>query len=199
MTVFLHHCNDLSLDGGALALFGRDIGHSAVVIFFVLSGYVISATQPAAGRALDYGIKRAARVYSVAVPAILLTWVLDFTASRLGFADYSTMYQLHKPWIYLPIALTFTGNMWYLSEPAFSNAPYWSLDYEVWYYVIFGIAVFARGPLRGIGLSLVLVGMGPKQLLLFPIWLGGVAVCKLQQIRIPSVQLSRVMVAASIL
>ncbi len=74
------------------ALFDTGMGHSAVVIFFVLSGYVISATLRPGGTALDYGIKRAARIYSVAIPAVLLTWGLDLLARRLGLPGTSTDY-----------------------------------------------------------------------------------------------------------
>ncbi len=86
-----------------------------------------------------------------------------------------------------------------MNESAFSNGPYWSLGYEVWYYAIFGIAVFARGSLRWIGLALVLAGVGPKLWALFPIWLGGVAVCRWQQSGIPPRAWARAMVAVSIL
>ena len=80
MTVFLHHANWLHLDDGALSWFRRDVGHSAVVIFFVLSGYLIAATVRAGDTAIDYAIKRASRVYSVAVPAVLLTMAIDIAA-----------------------------------------------------------------------------------------------------------------------
>ena len=183
LMVFLHHCNWFDLDGGALAWVRRDIGHSAVVIFFVLSGYVIAATLRPGRGALDYGIKRASRIYSVAIPAVLLAFAIDLLTARLSLPPSGAAYELGKPWLYGAIALTFTGDLWGLAEPAFSNTPYWSLNYEVWYYVAFGVAVFTRGAVRWAALLLVLAVMGPKLWLLFPIWLGGVAVHALARSR----------------
>ncbi len=186
MTVFLHHANMFGLDGGALAWFRRDVGHSAVVIFFVLSGYVIAATLRPGGGALDYAIRRAARIYSVAIPAVLLTWLLDLAMVRWNISSEVPAYQLYRPWLYFPIDLSFAGQFWRLSEPAFSNTPYWSLTYEVWYYVVFAIAVFARGLARWFLLAATIGVMGPKLGLLMPIWLGGVAVAYLwKQWRMP--------------
>ena len=80
---------------------------------------------------------------------------------------------------YLPLDLTFIGHFWRLSESAFSNAPCWSLAYEVWYYVLFAIAVFGRGATRWVLLVVVMGGMGPKLWLLLPIWAGGVPIAHL--------------------
>ena len=53
-------------------------GHSAVVIFFVLSGYVITYVASERETTLrDYALSRCARIYAVAVPTLLLTIVLD--------------------------------------------------------------------------------------------------------------------------
>ena len=176
LTVFLHHANWLHLDWGALAWFRRDVGHSAVVIFFVLSGYVIAATLRPGKTAVDYGIKRASRIYSVAVPAVLLTMAIDFGARHWGLPTPAPAYQLQRPLPYAGLALLFGSDLWTLAEPVFSNEPFWSLDCEVWYYVAFGVMVFGRGVRRWAGLLLVLAIMGPKLWFLFPIWLGGVAV-----------------------
>ncbi len=53
--------------------------------------------------------------------------------------------------------------------------PYWSLGFEVWYYVIFGIVLFVP-PLLGIaGAAAVLLAIGPKVAVMFPLWLLGLA------------------------
>ena len=60
-------------------------GHSAVVIFFVLSGYVITYVASERETTLrDYALSRCARIYSVAVPALLLTIVLDAFFMTIG-------------------------------------------------------------------------------------------------------------------
>ena len=59
-------------------------GHEAVIIFFVLSGYVIAFVADTKESTLrDYTISRLARVYSVVLPAVVLTGLLDFVGSRL--------------------------------------------------------------------------------------------------------------------
>ena len=130
---------------------------------------------------MDYAIKRASRIYSVAVPAVVLTLLIDLAMAYWRLSPGGYGYQLHRPWLYAAIGLTFAGTFWSLSEPLFSNVPYWSLDYEVWYYVLFAVLIFARGIPRWVGILGVLALIGPKMWLLFPIWLGGVAVCRLHQ------------------
>jgi peptidoglycan/LPS O-acetylase OafA/YrhL len=55
-----------------------------------------------------------------------------------------------------------------------SNAPFWSLAYEVWYYILFGLWLFVPGQRRrALLLFLGAVVAGPKILLLLPVWLFG--------------------------
>jgi len=197
LTVFLHHANWLHLDGGGLFMFDREVGHSAVVIFFVLSGFVIAATMDRTRSGADYAIKRASRIYSVAVPALLLTFAIDLVSAQFGFAG-SANYELRRPWLYMGLHLLFAGDLWSLGISAFSDHPYWSLNYEVWYYVAFGVAVFMRGAPRSVALSLVLVVMGPKLWLLFPIWLAGVGVYRLQTRMVLPRVAARLVAAAAI-
>ena len=78
LVVFLDHFARPSVSGGLfwqVAPFGGD----AVIVFFVISGFVIAhATAQKERNAADYFISRAARIYSVAVPAIVLTIACDF-------------------------------------------------------------------------------------------------------------------------
>lgn len=76
--VFLGHIGTQNLGGGLFWQFSA-YGAAAVVLFFVLSGYVIadaSARRPTTGRV--YATARAARLYSVVVPALALTAGLDW-------------------------------------------------------------------------------------------------------------------------
>lgn len=70
----------------------------------------------------------------------------------------------------------FLNEIWGFSIVQFWNAPYWSLGYEFWYYVIFALVFYLRGwrgPAAGLAAMLV---AGPKILLLLPVWLLGVIV-----------------------
>jgi peptidoglycan/LPS O-acetylase OafA/YrhL len=72
--------------------------------------------------------------------------------------------------------LTFTTDFWFLNEDAFSNIPYWSLCYEVWYYIVFGVFFFGPARWRWLLAALVLAATGPRLWLLFPCWLLGSAI-----------------------
>jgi peptidoglycan/LPS O-acetylase OafA/YrhL len=56
----------------------------------------------------------------------------------------------------------------------FTNVPYWSLNYEVWYYVLFGVLFFFEGRRRRIMFGLLCLLLGPKIMLLMPVWWMGV-------------------------
>ncbi len=74
--VYLYHSNQRWLVGDVLP--ASDYGHSSVVVFFVLSGYVIAYITATKERDwVSYAASRIARIYSVAVPAIVLTLALD--------------------------------------------------------------------------------------------------------------------------
>ncbi len=149
------------------------LGRDGVIIFFILSGYVISWCANEKERSpLNFAINRAARIYSVAIPAILLG-----VASSLFVSFYTGSheieYPLHKPWIYLPVYLSFVGNFWHLNEVPPQNFPYWSLNFEVWYYVLFAIFFYVRTNLRWPLVFGLLLLVGPSLIHLFPLWIAG--------------------------
>ena len=142
----------------------------AVVVFFVLSGYVVShATR---GRHADlraYAVARLSRVYSVALPALAATLALD----QLGSLLRPELYQPLRLLPYLGAAL-FLNQLWYVDTGVGSNGPYWSLNYEAWYYVLFGLAAFTAGRRRGLAMAAVLLVCGPQVSVYFLLWLAGV-------------------------
>lgn len=178
-TVFLAHAAYFRFSHGAIRM-PEHLAHEAVIVFFVLSGYVIAYVADVRETRLpDYLIARAARIYSVAIPALALTFLVDVWLLHVGAADHVPAYQIHAPWKYLPLFLSFTTDAWFLNEDAFSDAPYWSLCYEVWYYLVFAAALFLRGRQRAMALVAGLLVMGPRAWLLLPIWLAGVRVYRL--------------------
>ncbi|HET7267575.1 MAG TPA: acyltransferase [Oleiagrimonas sp.] len=171
--VFLSHASDTPYTALMPSMLS-DFGHDGVIIFFVLSGFVIAYVSAHKERTLrDFGLSRAARIYSVAIPAIALTIMLD--AARASMVPSLHIYQFDDIGLYIPYWLAFGTDWWFLNETMLSNGPFWSLSYEVWYYVIFGAWFYLRGWKRWACVALALVIVGPRQWLLFPIWLAGCA------------------------
>ena len=146
-------------------------GHSAVVVFFVLSGYVIThASRPGIGLR-TYAHHRMARILPVSLGSLLLSICLIPLAGTTAIPNGGPMV---FDWQNIGINAIFLGQSWVDIAPAF-NPPFWSLNYEVWYYIIFGAWLFASSRLFAILAALI---AGPKILLLLPIWLVGVALYK---------------------
>lgn len=161
---------------GGLLLPLRTYGNDAVMIFFVLSGYVIAYTAATRDRDLGtYLLNRCARLYSVALPAIVLTIAFDQAGRWLDPSAYAGFwYRAEQPVLRVLTALTFTNELWFTSWRLFTNGPYWSLGYEFWYYCLFAAGWYFRGTTRIALLAAGAALLGPKILLLFPIWLMGV-------------------------
>jgi peptidoglycan/LPS O-acetylase OafA/YrhL len=151
------------------------LSHDAVVVFFVLSGLAIAhAARVSRHDARGFAIARASRLWSVAVPAVLLTLALDAIGMRLDPSRYTSWQYAHAP-LHVAYQWLFLGELWtHGSVVPFSNVPYWSLGYEAWYYALFFAAAFLRGRARLVAVAVLLAVMGPKLWLLLPAWLAGV-------------------------
>ena len=160
-------------------------GIEPVIAFFVLSGFVIAYTAEANDRtAYDYGLSRATRLLSVTIPAVALTVLLDGIGSSIApnlyadhWSDPMTLTNLQTPpSVQVGLTATFLNEIWFLDVWPGTNSPFWSLSYEAAYYVLFGIAFYeGRKWPRIAGLTLFSLLIGPKILLLLPLWLLGVA------------------------
>lgn len=176
--------------------FVTSLGHEAVMVFFVLSGFFISANVFRAMEGGRWGwswylVRRVTRLSIVLLPALAIGLVLDTMGLRLfgtsgpygGGEEYAHI-------IVAPVAerlgwTTFLGNAAYLQDiivPTFgSNGPLWSLSYEFWYYLLFPclvVAVFGRGlrrrTIHGAIAAAIALLVGERILLYFAIWLFGV-------------------------
>ncbi len=175
VAVLLSHFAYPRFTAGEYLIFRR-FGSDAVVLFFVLSGYVIAYVTAERERGLaDYTLSRLARLYSVALPALCVTVVLDHIGQVLDPGLYGGWwYQDDRPvWRFLVNAL-FVNELWFNSTRPFTNGPYWSLGYEFWYYAIYGVARFLTGRARTVLIAAIVAVVGPKVLLLLPVWLVGV-------------------------
>jgi peptidoglycan/LPS O-acetylase OafA/YrhL len=172
LLVLFYHANWIYRPG----ILFTSLGHEAVVIFFVLSGFVIAYVADT--REQDFRgfmVARGARIYSVAIPAIVLTAVLDTAGFHINELVYPEGYRAWDlPMIRVMTSSFFLNEIWTLGIQLFTNVPYWSLNYEVWYYVLFGILFFFTGRRRWPVFLLVCLLLGPKILLLLPVWWMGV-------------------------
>jgi len=190
----------------ALQLFygSTKFGHQAVVVFFVLSGFLIGRTvlkDVAMGRwsTQRYAFHRLIRLQLVLVPALLLCWFWDATGihlfspspTYLGSSGIPMLAYNVANWSNLHI---FLGNLAFLQTllvpPFGSNNPLWSLANEFWYYVLFPCLVLLLAPsssrlrrsIAGIVLVAVALFIG-WMLAGFFIWLLGVALIFLPRSR----------------
>ena len=181
VAVLLSHAN--MRDIIATNLFPLSLGHNAVVIFFVLSGYVIAyVTDTRENTWRTYSISRLARLYSVALPAIVLVPLLDAAGQAIGTSLYDSGNTTHDfVLVRLVASALFVNELWFVSIMPFSNSPYWSLCYEVCYYVLFAVSQFESGWRRVVLLVVACLIIGPKILLLLPIWIVGVMLYRVRQ------------------
>jgi peptidoglycan/LPS O-acetylase OafA/YrhL len=175
LAVLVTHLAYAELSGGMLS-YWRLLGNDAVMVFFVLSGFVIAWVSQEKERTLaDYTTSRLARLWSVAVPALALTVLLDQWGRQLDPAHYSQWwYQAGDPLWRAVRALSFTNELWFSSVRPFSNGPWWSLGYEAVYYAIFAALAYFAGWKRALLAGALALAAGPKIMLLFPIWWFGV-------------------------
>lgn len=183
-----------SLVSAVYALTG--FGHQAVMLFFVMSGFLIGSVVIRDVRAKrwswkSYLVDRTVRMHVVVLPALVLTLCCD----RLGltFGD-ARVYGGGHPSTALTARLAETGtplvlagNALFLQTifvPTFgTNGPLWSLANEYWYYVLFPLIWITiagsrpwwrRGILSALAIAgLALIGHGIR--LGFVVWLMGVA------------------------
>jgi peptidoglycan/LPS O-acetylase OafA/YrhL len=176
-----------------------DYGREAVIAFFVLSGFVIAYSADTRNHTLSsYLVARCARLYSVVLPVLLGSFVLAGLVEAVTDASVDYGYEAHKPWAYIPFHLAFLGDLWSFVERPPWLIPYWSLDYEAWYYVLFGAAWYLKGKKRLLAVAFVLALVGPRLWLLLPVWLSGVALYRWQQRASLSVGVARAMWALSV-
>jgi peptidoglycan/LPS O-acetylase OafA/YrhL len=190
--------------------FFSGFGHQAVIVFFVLSGFLISSTvirSHVLGKWSwrDYAINRATRLYVVLVPGLLLGFFWDRLGSWLFAAKGIYAHSLSDLGPAVPLKNlslgAFFGNFLFLQtircEPFGSNGPLWSLANEFWYYVLFPVALgaglaWARRrvriaiPLTGLAIFIgIFVGRGI--LIGFLIWLAGCGLVFLySRVQVPS-------------
>lgn len=105
------------------------MGHEAVIIFFVLSGFLVGGRgfERIRLKTMDIGgyvIDRLSRIYPPLVMAILFYFVTSIFIPGTPFSY-----------------VTAIGNLLNLQGICCNSlvSPFWSLSYEVWFYIVFGL------------------------------------------------------------
>ncbi len=160
----------------------------AVAVFFVLSGFVISfVVDTKEKNLLDYSVARISRLYSVLVPAILLSGLVLLLVNRFDSVYMSHCnsqktnlgFLYHHPTIRFfsqsVLSLTFLNSIHDHDAYPAMNSPIWSLGYEAAYYAFFAVVQFTRGHRRILFLLVSCLLFGTGIIRLFPLWIAGVA------------------------
>ena len=219
ITVFAGHLRcfcigDFSSHGGHVPLIIKvfyhvvGLGHSAVIVFFVLSGFLVGGSvlnelrETGGLRVKVYAVARVARIYSVLIPALVLGATADWLGLRVVHASAVYEYAHFSSILGQNVAETlnagtFVANLSCLQtivRPNLgSNGPLWSLANEFWYYFLFPallITVWPRTAWRmriiAAVLAVALLWMlGADKDIYFVFWLAGVGVRLAPEVRIP--------------
>ena len=170
-------------------------GHQAVMVFFVLSGYLISGSvfrsvQGGEWSWRQYLTHRLVRLWIVLLPALILGAFWDHLGIYLHQAPalYSGANGNHiTPDVGHTLSFQdFMGNLAFLQTilvPLFgSNPALWSLSNEFWYYILFPLGVCIMGRVYRKALPIIICGallcltavfVTRDILSLFPVWLMG--------------------------
>lgn len=176
LVVFLSHVASQKISNGLFWQM-KHFDQTAVMIFFVMSGFVISYISSTKETALkDYSIARISRLYSVVVPALVITLLAD----SIGFLINPDFYT-GGPWPFetdsylLTYSLSFlmVQNVWDLGLNPGINQPFWSLTFEWVYYIAFACLFYFKSYWKYAWLALILSLAGPSIVALLPIWLLG--------------------------
>ncbi len=177
-----------------------EFAHSAVTVFFVLSGFVVAFVADQRERSpVKYAASRTSRILSVSILAVLLTPLIDTVGRSASPEMYANLIPSDYTLVRMLSGLTFLGEIWSISIMMFSNLPYWSLNYEVWYYVLFGVYCFVTPTRKWWVIGLICVFLGPKIVLLLPCWLLGVVAYRWRNTEKLSISLAFLIWALTIL
>lgn len=159
------------------------LARCAVSVFFVLSGFVIRYVTVRRPTTLGHYLgDRASRIYSVAIPALALTLITDTIARHANPGFYSTwaMDSTH-PLLRVLVNLIFCGQLWTYPVAPLSNSPFWSVEYEVVYYLVYGCFFYLEGVSKWFWIAAILLIAGPRVIYLAPLWIAGCVLHDLYQ------------------
>jgi peptidoglycan/LPS O-acetylase OafA/YrhL len=134
--VVFHHAvpHNAMLFGFNISLLFR-FGQEAVILFFLLSGFVINfAFQRSSDHTFrTYFLKRASRIYIPLLIVMLLGWIIECFRTG-GLAD-PQLRALFLNLFMLQDVSSLKPNV--IVDPYMNNSPLWSLSYEWWFYMLY--------------------------------------------------------------
>jgi peptidoglycan/LPS O-acetylase OafA/YrhL len=178
-------------------------GHQAVVLFFVLSGYLVGGSVLRMLREKKwnwevYLLHRFVRLWIVLLPGLVLCYFWDSIGLRTHLMLYHGIIPFYETGdiSQLQTLKAFFGNLFFLHPMLVrtygSDGPLWSLSYEFWYYILFPLGLSAlrrefswrtRG-LCVVGFLLAAFFVRTAILPMFPVWLLGMALALVRTPRI---------------
>jgi lipopolysaccharide/colanic/teichoic acid biosynthesis glycosyltransferase/peptidoglycan/LPS O-acetylase OafA/YrhL len=169
--------------------FATGFAHQAVVVFFILSGWLVGGSlldRFAAQHAIrDYAIDRMTRLWIVLLPAFLLMLALGLGSGVIDGARPSL--SSANPWSLTSLLGNLAG-VQTMAVPEFGgNFPLWSLAYESWYYIVFPLLLLSvcggsNGIKMGAALAAVsiLLALSTDIALYFLVWLMGAGASRIR-------------------
>jgi peptidoglycan/LPS O-acetylase OafA/YrhL len=147
----------------------------AVAVFFVLSGFVIQYVLTSKERDWrSYFFARVVRISSVVAVALLATYAADLVGRTINPDVYQAIPFYSDEYLAdLLRALTFSTEYWYGHVVFGTNEAYWSLGFEVSYYIAAGIFVFAPKRIAPFLMLAFALLIGPKIVAFSLLWLLG--------------------------
>ena len=136
------------------------LGHQAVMVFFVLSGYFVGGGVLRAGAKFSWGnylSSRLTRLWVVLVPCLFITWAVGliighYALGVLAGANIDSWHSGPKLGEYSISFSTLLANILFMQtiiSPVFGlNSPLWSLANEFWYYMLFPLLLAFVGALK---------------------------------------------------
>jgi len=176
--------------------FITSLGHQAVMVFFVLSGYFVGGSVLKAKNNFsfkNYLIARLSRLWTPLFPILLLTIIIDYftgiVSNEILVGNHFSTLMSGPNGDYSSSPITFISNMLFLQTvytPVYgSNGPLWSLANEFWYYILFPLLMGLMGftsqnrnkrVVYGVITLLIIVFVSSNMMLGFMIWVMGALV-----------------------
>jgi peptidoglycan/LPS O-acetylase OafA/YrhL len=180
-----------------LFYFCTGLGHQAVMVFFILSGFFVGGSilkrKGMQFRPAEYFIARLTRLWIVLIPALAATLIVDTVVAAyfpevLHGVNYGIWNSGPHSTGYSISTQTLLGNVFFLQTiltPVFgTNSPLWSLANEFWYYTTFPMLAFAVGQCGNPGRASTRIAAGVSAVVLlaflppilsgYVVWLMGV-------------------------